>query len=623
MQGCRMICFAGIFSVLVVCLLCNEVVAQDVNIPSPHSDTFFLAKKHGWLGKLGQSIATTPPEEGDISATNKGIDPFMPYQGKVIRKITVEEVGFEQAINDTAIIRRTFLTKLGDALHRKTREQVIRNNLFFNTGDSVYPFQLADNSIFLRTLNYLQDARIVLKPTDDSTQVDVIILYKDVFSISGAVEVANANSVYLQGQEDNFMGLGDRLMIQNFYDMYRTPKDAVGAEYVKRNLAGSFLNYTIGYQQLNHSFSNGRREENYLYTRLELPLVSPYHMWTGGIEAAVHYTEDLYGEDSVYDALYHYRYNIFDGWWGYNISGGHLEREKTERSLKQFLALRVFDRDFKEVPGVYKGIYNINYASVKGAVASLTLFKQEYYRTTFLYGFGRNEDVPEGINVAFTGGWISRNDVSRPYAGINYQHTYFTPKKRFYNFTVLAGTYYNRGELQDASVLASLESFTKLRRLGNSNWFLRHFLSGSITQQFNTYLNETLRINSAYGIPQFSNDTTIQASTRITANCESVFYNTWKFLDFRFAPFTFVNLTYLRLTDSEKYDTYRHHLYYGVGGGIRTRNENLVFGTIELRAYYYPRTSTGMAPWNITLTTDLRFKYNSRYIQRPDVVPVN
>ncbi|MFL9484980.1 hypothetical protein ACI6Q2_19500 [Chitinophagaceae bacterium LWZ2-11] len=595
------------------------------NVITNHRDTFFLAKKRGWLGMLGKSMSTDPPDENGVpTGTTKNVDPFMPFNNHVIRKIIIEEVGFEKAINDTNNIKKTTLTRIGDALHRRTRERIIRNNLFFSAGGIFSPYLVADNVQFLRTLNYLQDARIVVKEAPDSSgRVDVVVLYKDVFSISGAVEIPSANVLYLKGQEDNFMGTGDRLSVQNFYDMTRNPKDGYGAEYIRRNIKGSFVNWTLGFENINSSFSSGRREENYLYTRVELPLVSPYYLWTGAFEASSHITNNNYWKDSLYLSDYNYNYYTFDGWFGYNISGHHLLHETTQRKVKHFLALRGFEKKFTDIPNIYKTNYYYQYANVSAVLGSYTIFKQDYYRTNFLYGFGRNEDVPEGFNLALTGGWAVTNGESRPYTGASFQRSFFTKEKRYFNYTVLFGGYFGTKGFQDISSVISLESFTKLRHLGSSKWYLRHFINASISQQYNTYLNDPLRINSQYGIPQLNGDTSLKGTTRITAGCSSVYYNTWKFLDFRFAPFSFVNFSYIRYPASDNHTNNPGDLFTVVGCGVRTRNENLVFGTIELRLSYYPKTTTSMTPWNIAITTNLSFTYNSRYIQRPDFVNAN
>jgi hypothetical protein len=180
------------------------------------------------------------------------------------------------------------------------------------------------------------------------------------------------------------------------------------------------------------------------------------------------------------------------------------------------------------------------------------------------------------------------------------------------------GAYYNNARLEDISFLGSFDFFSKLRALGG-HWYLRHFFSGSITQLINTVQNEPLRLSSDYGIPQL-NEPDLKASSRLTFNGESVFYNTWKFLGFSFAPFVFANITYLK-SIGRQID--KGDIYTAVGGGIRTRNENLVFGTMELKAYYYPRLTWNRAPWNITFNTDLRFRYVSQLVRRPDFVIVN
>ena len=41
-------------------------------------------------------------------------------------------------------------------------------------------------------------------------------------------------------------------------------------------------------------------------------------------------------------------------------------------------------------------LYNYSYADINGVLFSYNLYKQNYYRTNYLYAFGRNEDVPTG-----------------------------------------------------------------------------------------------------------------------------------------------------------------------------------------------------------------------------------
>jgi len=252
-------------------------------------------------------------------------------------------------------------------------------------------------------------------------------------------------------------------------------------------------------------------------------------------------------------------------------------------------------------------------------LASYSVFEQDYYHTNFIYGFGRNEDVPEGFSMSLVSGWTNKNNLSRPYLGFDYQRFYFTRNNSYLNYLLRLGTYYYDKQLEDMSFLTGVEYFTKLRKIKGSRWSTRQFFSGSFTQLLRTKLNDPLRISGIYGLPEVNN-ITIKASTRITGNFESVFYNTWKFFGFRFAPFGFTNISYLRTSGSTIKDG---DIYTSIGAGIRTRNENLVFGTMELRAYYYPRALENMNVWNLVFNTALKFKYNSQLVSKPDFAIYN
>ena len=93
-----------------------------------------------------------------------------------------------------------------------------------------------------------------------------------------------------------------------------------------------------------------------------------------------------------------------------------------------------------------------------------------------------------------------------------------------------------------------------------------------------------------------------------------------EFLGFSFAPFVFTNLSYI---NEPNQTIAKGDVYSALGTGVRTRNENLVFGTMELRASYYPRTIGNMKVWNIIFNTALQFKYNSQLVKRPDFVLAN
>ena len=89
---------------------------------------------------------------------------------------------------------------------------------------------------------------------------------------------------------------------------------------------------------------------------------------------------------------------------------------------------------------------------------------------------------------------------------------------------------------------------------------------------------------------------------------------------FKTSPFVFANLTYIKAIDEVKKNG---GIFTALGTGTRIRNENLIFGTIELKCFYLPRTDLQVSPWNFSFITNLKYKYNSTIINKPDFVEIN
>jgi hypothetical protein len=141
----------------------------------------------------------------------------------------------------------------------------------------------------------------------------------------------------------------------------------------------------------------------------------------------------------------------------------------------------------------------------------------------------------------------------------------------------------------------------------------------SYTRQFNRLGIDPLTINNVFGLRYFSGDSTFGAQ-RITLHSETTFFLNYKLLGFKFAPFAFGDLSLLT-PEHASFD--KSALYHGIGAGIRARNENLVFNTIELRAVYFPRRTEQNQSFKIMLNTGIQFRYNNTYVRAPDVVYLN
>ena len=91
----------------------------------------------------GMKLVSSNPLDTIVNVAS--IDNFTQYEGKIIRHINIDRVGFEMSIYDSTKKVATTVTKVANALHSDTREGTIRQHLFFRQHQPVNPYKLADN----------------------------------------------------------------------------------------------------------------------------------------------------------------------------------------------------------------------------------------------------------------------------------------------------------------------------------------------------------------------------------------------------------------------------------------------------------------------------------------------
>jgi hypothetical protein len=580
----------------------------------------FLLRQRGWLGDLARNLlAEAPDEEGLGRSVRRNDDAFQRYRGLVIRRIVVQRVDFGVSISDTTKRLINTVTRILDAAHSTTSEKVVRHNLFFTEGDRLSPPLLGASERHLRDLAYLQEARITVRRVRTSRDsVDVLVITKDAFSLGGGLNFHEIDRVEGQIQEDNVHGSGDKALVSGFYDRKRSNPVGYGFEYVKRNIGGSFIDASIGFQDYRKSFSSNKYEEKNSYIRLIKPLVNPYMKWTYAIEAGMRETTNQYWPDSLYQAEYRYRYRMLDTWAGWNFTADKASGNNRDNRLNWLIGARFLERGFQHRPLHSDGLNFYRYTDRTAVLGALSVFRQTFYKTQYIYGFGRNEDVPEGVDASIVGGWTRTAGRERPYVGVDLQRYYFNRGDHYFSYTVRAGTYFYGKRAEDISVLAGLDYFSRLHLL-NSRWKQRSFAGISAARQWNYRLTEPLFLESAYGLPLYDNRS-IGGDARVTIRGESVFFSPWTLAWFHLAPFAFGSATLFHYpADMVEVNT----IYPSVGGGLRLQNESLVFGTIEVKAAYYPKPDLRNQRWRLELGTNIRFRYNREFIKRPELVGVN
>jgi hypothetical protein len=543
-----------------------------------------------------------------------GEDVFKPYNGKGIRKISVRQFGFEKTFTDTSKHIDYFGTKILNNLHHPTRNWVIMDNVFFKEKSTFNSYLVADNERYFRSLPYIQDARIIVVPVpNEPDSVDVVVVTKDLFTITG--EVTELTNTAFKGSvgDANVLGMAQRVQFGMLIESNRSPAFGYSLLYSKNNIAGTFINATIAYSTFNGDITDGTTDEEAKFIRIERPLMTQYAHLAGAFSYGNFQTNNVYNKpDSIF---YKYDHNVNDMWLGYNLN---VKRYLHNIDIKgrQFIALRYLHDKFFTTPDQVGNNYNFRYNDKQAVLGQLTLFKQLFYKTNYLFNFGTTEDIPYGYNIAFSGGWYKQIELTRPYAGVDANRYFVTKQGHILQYFLRAGTFINNG-FQDASVLVGSTVFSRLYILNQVK--LRQYLNISYTKQFNRLGLDPLKLNNVFGIPNFNTDS-ITGYQRITLHSETFMFLRYKVFGFKFAPFAFGDIAGIT---PENMPSNKTDFYYGIGGGVRTRNENFVFGTIEFRGAYFPRAPYGVSPFKLMINANINFKYNSSYVHAPEIIQNN
>ncbi len=551
----------------------------------------------------------------DTSFTVKSEDPYKAYEGKIIRKINIEHIGFERDIIDTSKNVISYVVRTANRLHRDTKDWVVRDNLFIREGKPLNSFRLADNERYLRNLNFILDCRIYVKPIRNSPDsVDLIVVTRDVFSLGLSFEPSSLTKYSIKPEEFNLGGMGQRVQLTTLIDGARNPHTGLELLYQKTNLFGSFIDASLDYSRINSALAYGSEAQSSYSFQLNRSLFMPYTQWAGGLTLSRNKSINVYSKsDSLFE---HYGYSVQDYWAGYSFGSKKNINTISENRNRKFIALRTSQQQYFEVPTFFANSYHrLLYHNRTSALLQFTFFRQDFYKTRYVLGFGRTEDIPYGYRASFTGGWENEQQRLRGYLGAEIYRSLVNSNGAFFTYTFRAASFYKNQQTEDALLSINLTRYSKIYAF--RKFKLRHQLDVGYASQFNQKEKRPLDINDANGITNFRPDSLL-GSTRINFRYESIVFTPWQFLGFHVATIARFDLAYLSKSVTALID--RSDIFTSFSGGFRIRNENLIFNTIETRIIYYPRTIEAINHVNFSVQGNLKIKYPSTLVNAPSTV---
>lgn len=570
----------AIVTSVVLIFVYNTASAQDHDTLRIYKKIKHFAYKHK-LTRLAYEAVFVDPEPKEypvLPATpNQGkiVNPYLKYNGRIIRKISITVYDpFGYSVSDTVQHKINTSQKIGNHLHVKTRKWVINNKLLFKTNDTLSALSVSESERLLRQSVYINDARITLIGEPNSDSVDVNVVVQDKWPVTIPAEITDVSS-NARFRNQNLLGTGQQF--EQFVKYTRPDKMDYSGSYTIANIDRTYISSQLYYQTNRDGTSTG-----IIFDR---PFYSPLAQWAGTAAlnkswSTFYYKDPIDGKNEHAEISNLY----YDIWLGKNIK---ISDKKTffDQSTNVIIGERVFGNTYQKRPSFEIDTHRIN-VNTLSFVGNVGFSVQQYYKDKFIYRFGANEDVPEGLIIQFLYGAVKKELTHvKYYNGIEFaraQHFNFG----YLSFTASYGIFFNSYMPNDITTNLRLYYFSNLRRFGR--WYVRIFSNSNLVYGLNKSPTEkiTLTAEDLYG---FSSGT-LNGNTKLVLDMETVAYAPYNVIGFRFAP---VLLAGVGMIDNDHDHLFESNLYQGYSLGLMVRNENLLSSTFQVSFGFYPFQPNG------------------------------
>ncbi|MFA6261534.1 MAG: hypothetical protein WC760_08700 [Bacteroidia bacterium] len=529
--------------------------------------------KHKWTRWLFNiSLRSTVPVVDDSTeitikkAPKLSKNPFYQYRGKPIQTVRVIVLDpFGGSVNQFYGTRPDFLERVGNRLHIATKEKVVRNLLLFKEGSTADPLRLSESERLLRLSPSIFDARIYIFKVGKTDSLDVLIVVQDKWSlISWSAFNLNAPDIGLR--ENNFLGIGHQYQQQIVWNL-NDPYPAFHGRYGVYNFGKSYIQGNVYY--------TASPSLNLYGGSLNRPFYSPITVWAGGVGAM---RSNNIVPATAEAPSYPVNYTQTEVWAARSFQ------------VKQHGVSLVDARSSRFIigAGIYTTTYNLrpaaslDYLNEQLFLINFGFSRRTYYRDRYLFRYGANEDIPEGIALEFIEGLqVRESNSALYYSGVKLSAGKHIDQLGYFSTSLGMGTSLDVKSIYSGVLNFGVFYFTDLWNV--NRWKFRQFMRFNLIQGVNRAPNEQLNINGTqmYG---FSSEI-LAAPSKAVLNLEFLMYTPYKWLGFQFAP---VLLAGFATVGNDISMLYKPTVYQAYALGILIRNEYLIASTFQLSIGLYP-----------------------------------
>ena len=514
------------------------------------------------------------------------------YVNRRINDIYIKRLKpFGASVSDTNYGELNFFQRIGNNAHITTRERVIVNRLTFKIGDLVEPVNIADNERLLRTLPYIQDARIYIEPVEDEEQVaNIFIVVEDVMPYAAGWEAYDVGFGNAGIWNNNIFGLGHELRFDVWYNINKKPETTYIVNYRINNISNTQIASSVYYENT--------WERNIKSLSLNRNFLIPEIKYGGGFDfenAKRVVTPTTI--DSIYPTT-HYYYNYSNFWLGRSFQ--IMKYKNLFTRTKLYFSARAFNYNFLHRPEVQEDLF-YRYHNRTTFLASVGIAEEGFVKSKFVYGFGITEDIPYGTNVSLTLGHELGEFKNRNYLGFTVASGAYYPGIGYLYSSAALGGYF-KDDIEHGAISFKARYYSPL--VGFTMHRFRFYTTLKYSSGINQNRDEYLVLRKNDGVRGlWTND--IRANQEFYLNTEVAMYAPHLLYGFRFVYYAFGDIGFL---DSDTPNLFENPVYSSVGIGLRVRNERLVFNTLQIRLAYFPFAPEGVLTENFYITGAGRYQ---------------
>lgn len=546
-------------------------------------------------------ITSKPPSNSEIkNDPKKSEDYFEAYRGKSISEIEFVSVEiFSGSVNDTTITSNSSIIKFCNKMHNDTRDAVVRKHLLFAIGDKVDPYEIADTERVIRSLSYIEDAKVELKIDPNNTEnVRAIIVTKDRFPWSGDLDVDSDQGAIFKFTNKNILGTGNEFGVGYWSSFDNTPIHGFDAQYSIRNIHNSFVDGTVFVSDNFLGKSKG--------ISFRRGFISPQIKYLG--EATIEHVQpiqDLIFADSIYENNSDVDRKSYDLW------GARSFQISSRTNIT--MALRLNHDNFLERPAV-KADSNITFHNHHLLLGALTYSKINFLKTKKIQTFNITEDVPVGFIYSVLIGKDWTEFGVRNYRGLRTSYSMYSGTFGYGLFNLESGSYLLPNQKINKIVKIDMRHFTPLFTLGKADTRIFSRLSFFDGDRLSVPLSQSI---SGENRLRNINGNELNGNRLLTISSELVMFQPWYFYGFRFATLANVGIGHVRENRIE--NPYKQ-TFLSLGAGIRIQNESLVINTFEMRISVFPNPPPEGDVFNLRITLAAPTFFQALNIGKPKIV---